>query len=78
MQERDLVLDILHRELKCPVPASRLCLNTANRGLGDVQIGLRDVDGRFLDGDCDLVGFLVELNKEIPFLYAIVVIDQNL
>ena len=78
MQERDPVSDVLDSVFKCPVLASRLCLDTANRGFGDRQIGLRYVDCRLLDGDCDLVGFPVELNEEIAFLYAVIVIDQNL
>ena len=78
MQECDPTLDILDRLLKCPVLASRFCLNTANGSFSDPQIGLRYVDCPSLDGHRDLVGFPVELNEEIPFLYVVIVIDQNL
>jgi len=77
MQQRDPIVDILYRVLKCPVLASCLGLDAANRSFGRYQVGFGDVNSRLLDGDRGLIGFLVELGEEISLAHRVVVIHQN-
>ena len=47
-------------------------------GLGRHQVRLGRHHGGLLDLDLNLVGFLVELDQQVPFLHAVVVIHQDL
>ena len=43
-QQRDLVIDVLHRMSQVPAPAQCLCFNCVRRGGGGPQVRRRDVD----------------------------------
>ena len=77
MQQGHLVVDVLDGVLQFPAPAPGLCFDTAHRGRGRLQIRLRGIDRRFLFGDRDLVGLLVQLGEKISLANTVVVIDQN-
>ena len=77
MQRSYLVFDILHGLLQLPAPASRLCLSAAHRGAGCLEIRLCGVDGRLLYSDRINKRLLVQLNKKISLVHAVVVIHQN-
>ena len=76
-QHRDLVVDVLHRVLQCSAPAHGLCFKAAHFGLGHLQVRRCGIDSRLFDRDCDLKGFLVQLDKKVAFAHPVVVVDED-
>ena len=77
MQHGDLVFDVLHGVLQLPAPAPGLRFDAAHRGPGRLQIRLRGIDGRLLHGDRVLKRLLVQFDKKISLVHAVVVIHQD-
>ncbi len=63
--------------LQIPALAPGLCFDTAHLGPGRLQIRLCGIDGGLLHGDRVLKRLLVQLNKKISLVHAVVVIHQN-
>ncbi len=61
------------------LPALTPCLrdNGLHRGLGGHQVGLGRLHGGLLQFDLHFIGFLVEFDKQVPLVHAIVVIDRH-
>ena len=76
-QQRYLVLDLLHRVLQIPSPASRLRFDAARRRVGGVEIGSRGIDGGLLHGDGVREQLLVQLNEKVTPFHPVVVIHQD-
>ncbi len=49
----------------------------ARLGICRVQVRLGSHQGGLLDLDLNLIGGLVELDEEVPFFYAVVVVDKD-
>jgi hypothetical protein len=77
MQQAYLIFDILHGLLQLPAAAPGLRLDAAHRGLGCLKICFRGIDGRHLHCDRIPKWLLVQFNKKISLVHAIVVIHQN-
>jgi hypothetical protein len=76
-QQRYLIFHCLHGVLQVPAPAPGLGFDAPHRGVGRFEIGLCRIDGRLLHCNGVYERLLVELNKQIAFAHAVVVIDQN-
>ena len=77
MQQGYLVFDILEGLLQLPAPAHGLCFDAPHRGPGRIEIRLCGLGGRFLHGDCVPKWLLVQFDKKISLVHAVVVIHQN-
>ena len=77
MKQCDLVFDVLHGMLEFPVLTSGLCFNTTHICFSRLEVRLCGIDGRFLDGDDDLIWLPVEFDEKITLVYTVVVIHQN-
>ena len=77
VQQRDLVVDVLHGVLQVPAPAHGLRLDRARRRDGELEVGLRDVHRRLFLGNGDSVRLRVQLGEAIALAHAVVVVHQN-
>ena len=77
VQQRDLVIDILHGVLQVPASAHCLRFDRACRRVGGLQVCFRGVDRCLLLGDRNPVRLLVQLGEEISLVHTVVVIHQN-
>ena len=77
VQEGDLVVHVLDGVIEVEAEAARLADSGAGLGLGDGEVGLGLDHGGLGDGDLHLVGLLVELDEDVAFMDAVVVIDED-
>ena len=77
VQQRDLVIDVLHGVLQVPASAPGLRFDRARRRGGCLQVCFRGVDRCLLLGDRNPVRLLVQLGEEISLVHTVVVIHQN-
>ena len=60
-----------------PVAAPCLCFDAAHRGPGRIEVCVCGIDGRLFHRHCVSKRLLVQFNKNISLVYAVVVIHQN-
>ena len=77
VEEGDLVVDIFDGMFECEACGAGLTCEGLGLGVGGGEIGLGCNDGGLGDVDLDLVGLLVELDEEVAFADAVVVIDVD-
>jgi hypothetical protein len=77
MKFGDPIGDVLHGELQFPVPASRVGFDAARRGDRQLQVRFRGIDGRLFDGDGGPIRLLVQFDKKVSLVHAVIVIHEN-
>ncbi len=76
-QVGDLGVNVLDRVLESEPIGPGLGHQAAHLGLSRREVRFGRLHGGLLDGDLNLVGFLVELDQQGSLLHTVVVVDQH-